>query len=114
MSNSPATADASASVTLGDGADLTKTQAGASVQADSELFVPLSFGDRLAGVEHAATLIGWVVPRASAEEELDVARLEEALWRVGERWRLLAGRIEEDGVSGATRRPRGVPEEEQS
>lgn len=83
------------------------TPAGAKPVADStansELLVPLSFGDRLAGVEHAATLLGWVVPRSSLEEGLDSTKLESALGRVGEKWRLLAGRVEMDQASESSR-----------
>lgn len=65
------------------------------------LLSPVTFADRLGGIEELSTLVGWVVARTSAGEVFDVEELRAALWRVGEKWRLLAGRVEAVPVSAS-------------
>ncbi len=71
-----------------------------TVEYDSptSTLLPLSFADRISNLNTMTTHAGYTLPRA-AGEEWDVARLEGAVRRAADKWRLMAGRVEKDEVS---------------
>ncbi len=73
------------------------TDAGAAPR--SSLLNGLSFMDRIFGIDGLSTHCGYVLPRQSPVEALDVAQLEAAVRRVADKWRLIAGRVELSEVS---------------
>ena len=65
----------------------------------SSVFSPLSFVDRIFGIDGLSTHCCYVLPRRSTAEELDPGKLKRAMERVADKWRLIAGRVELGEVS---------------
>jgi hypothetical protein len=71
----------------------------ASDALPSSMLNRLSFMDRIFGIDGLSTHCCYVLPRRSSGETLDVGKLEAAMERVADKWRLIAGRVELGEVS---------------